>query len=127
MTGSLSNGFGDFVLAMTYRLGGLPRLLVLFILISAAIVLLPWYCSFLRCGNSKTAFVAMVAVLPLAVLPLTLRPQLFCYFFLALTVACLKRFRQGHERSLWILPPMFLVWVNTDGPFVIGLIALGAY
>ena len=49
------------------------------------------------------------------------------YLFLVLTLIVLERFRQGHTGALWFLPPLFLVWVNTHGSFVLGLFALGVY
>jgi hypothetical protein len=49
------------------------------------------------------------------------------YLFLILTLIFLERFRQGKQRSLWVLPPLFLVWVNTHGSFVLGLAAFGIY
>ncbi len=48
-------------------------------------------------------------------------------FFCCVTLICLERFRQGHSRALWILPPLFLIWVNTHGTFVFGLAAIGGY
>jgi hypothetical protein len=51
----------------------------------------------------------------------SLRPQMLGYLFLILTLIALERFRQGKQRAIWFLPPMFLLWINTHGSWVIGL------
>jgi len=63
--------------------------------------------------------------LPLAPVAFTLRPQTFGYIFLLLTLVCLQRFRQGHENEIWLLPPLFMVWANTHGSFVFGMMVIG--
>jgi len=57
----------------------------------------------------------------------TLRPQLFGYIFLFLTLILIEHFRRGRVWALWLLPPLFVLWVNTHGSFVIGLFLLGFY
>ena len=76
-------------------------------------------------GNSKAACIASAAFLPMAPVAFTLRPQTFGYIFLLLTLICLQRFRQGHENEIWLLPPLFMVWANTHGSFVFGLLVIG--
>jgi len=93
----------------------------------AIVTVLLYYYAYLRCGNWKAACVATGMLLPIATAIFSLRPQLFGYFFLLLTLICLERFRQGHSRALWFLPPLFLIWANTHGTFVFGLAAIGAY
>src|SRR5713101_5106025 len=64
-------------------------------------------------------------VLPVASPFFTLRPQLLGYIFLLVALICLEHFRRGRLWTLWVLPPLFLVWVNTHGTFVFGLMVLG--
>ena len=66
-------------------------------------------------------------MLPLLIVCVNLRPQLLGYIFLLLTLICLERFRQGRQKTLWVLPVVFALWVNTHGSFVFGLMALGLY
>ena len=89
--------------------------------------MLLYYYSYLRSGNTKAAFVACITMLPLLIVCVNLRPQLLGYIFLLLTLICLERFRQGRQKTLWILPAVFALWVNTHGSFVFGLMALGLY
>ncbi len=118
---------GEVVMALALRFGALRGAMLLLIGLAGAIMLLAYYYSYLRCGNVKAAFVACVALFPLASLSFSLRPQLFGYIFLLITLVALERFRQGQRKSLWILPGVFLLWVNTHGSFVFGLLVLAVY
>jgi hypothetical protein len=118
---------GEVLLAEVNRLGGLTALLALNVILAGAVVSGLYCYASMRSRNCKAAFVAVVAVLPIAYLSFTLRPQMVGYLFLVLTLIILERFRQGHLRELWLLPPIFLLWVNTHGTFVFGLFALGVY
>src|SRR5208282_410400 len=77
--------------------------------------------------NSKAAFVASWVVLPLAGVWFSVHPLLFGYIYLLAALICLERFRQGHHKSLWLLPLVFCLWVNTHGTFTLGAIAFGIY
>lgn len=118
---------GEVVMALAARIGGLPALTGLLVTLAAAILLLLYYYAHLRSGNAKAAFTACVAVLPLAAVCFSLRPQLLGYIFLLVTLICLERFRRGRAASLWFLPVVFLLWVNTHGTFSLGLLVLGTY
>ena len=118
---------GEVLIALAYRLGGLRGMDVLLIALTSVIVLLLYYFAWLRCRNSKAAFLGTILLLPVAVLCFTLRPQLLGYIFLLITLISLERFRQGQQKTLWVLPPLFLVWVNTHGSFTLGFMMLGLY
>jgi hypothetical protein len=116
---------GEIPMALATRLAGLSGLMALLAGLSAVFMLLLYYHAIQRCGNPKAAFVACLLLLPLAAPFFTLRPQLLGYIFLLITMISIERFRQGHSKALWILPPVFLVWANTHGSFVLGLMLIG--
>ncbi len=116
---------GEVVMALAGRLGGLRAPTMLLVALSAALLVLLYSYAWLRSGNCKAAFVACALVLPVAGVFFALRPQLLGYNFLLITLICLEQFRRGHPRALWLLPPLFLVWVNTHGTFVFGLVVVG--
>jgi hypothetical protein len=118
---------GEVVIAIFANLWGLRGLMALDVILAAAILFALYALVTLRCGNSKAAFVVCVSFLPLVYSSLSLRPQMLAYLFLVLTLIILERFRQGHLGALWLLPPLFLVWVNTHGIFTLGLFALAVY
>ncbi len=118
---------GELLVAAVNNAGGLRGLLALDLGLTIAILFSLYALATKRSGNSKAAGVACVVVLPLVYVSLTLRPQMLGYVFLILTLIILDSFRNGHTWSLWFLPPMFLLWVNIHGSFVLGLFALGVY
>ncbi len=117
----------DVVLARVGHAGGLRGWMGLLAGLAGCMTLLIYYYAYLRCRNSKAAFVATVLILPLEGVWFTLHPQLFGYVFLVITLILLELFRQGRRAALWLLPLVFLFWVNTHGTFVFGLIAVGIY
>src|SRR5574340_707247 len=118
---------GEVALALAYKIGALRGLHALLFLLSSTILILTYYYASLRSRNSKAAVAATAIIIPLAGMCFTLRPQLLGYIFLLITLICLERYKQGLQKSLWILPPLFLVWVNTHGSFILGFCVLGLY
>ena len=118
---------GEVALALAYKIGALRGLHVLLFVLSSAILVLTYYYASLRSRNSKAAVAATAIIIPLAGMCFTLRPQLLGYIFLLITLICLERYKQGVQKSLWMLPPLFLVWVNTHGSFILGFCVLGLY
>ncbi len=118
---------GDVAMAAANRAAGITGLAIFYVSLTVILILLMFSYAYTRSRNGKAAFVACALLLPLAVVSFTLRPQLLGYIFLLATLILLERFRQGKQKSLWILPAVFLVWVNTHGTFAFGLAALGLY
>jgi hypothetical protein len=118
---------GDALLAATYRLGGLSATELLSIVLSGAIMLSLYALATLRSGNSKAGFVAAAMLFVPAAASFNLRPQMLGYLFLILTLIFLERLRQGKPGTVWLLPVMMLIWVNTHGSWIIGLGTIGVY
>lgn len=78
-------------------------------------------------GNVKASVAACAILLPLAAVFFTLRPQLLGYCYLLVLLILLELYRQGHEKVLWAIPPLFLLWINTHGSFFIGLGIFGVF
>jgi hypothetical protein len=122
-----SEWLGEVLLAAAYRLGGLRGLEALLIVLGSAVILALYRFATLRSGNCKAAFFATVPLMFLAVVSFNLRPQMLGYLFIILTLIAMERFRQGKQRSIWMLPLLFLVWVNAHGSWIIGLGTVGVY
>ena len=118
---------GEVVIAWFANRWGLRGLMALDMILASAILFALHALVTTRCRNSKAAFVVCALFLPLVYSSLSLRPQMLAYLFLILTLIILERFRQGQTGTLWLLPTLFLIWVNTHGVFTIGLFALGVY
>jgi hypothetical protein len=122
-----SEWFGEVLMGFADRLGGLTGLTLLRVALASALLVLTYYYASLRSGNAKAGLIVTVALFPLVMGFFWLRPQLLAYMFLAIVLISLERFRQGSEKALWILPPVFLLWVNTHGTFPLGLVIVGLY
>jgi hypothetical protein len=118
---------GDVAFAAIYRIGGLRGLEVLLVVLASGVMLALYALATLRCGNSKAGFAASAVLLSLANASFNLRPQMLAYFFLILTLIVLERFRQGKQRTVWMLPILFMIWINTHGSWIIGLGTVALY
>ncbi len=118
---------GEVVMALAAQLGFFKGLTALLMVLGAIYTGLLYGYATLVSGNSKAGLVACAIFLPLLTVFFTARPQLIGYIFLVITIILLERYRQGKQKSLWILPPLFLIWVNTHGSFVFGLAVFGIY
>jgi hypothetical protein len=118
---------GEVTLTAVQRIGGLRGLDALLIILGSAVMLAIYAFTTLRSGNSKAGFAASAILLTLATPSFSLRPQMFGYLFLVLTLIALELFRQGKRGAIWFLPALMLVWVNTHGSWIIGLGAIFVY
>ena len=53
------------------------------------------------------------------------RTQMVTLLGLAVLLVVLQRSRNGDDRALWLIPPLFLLWANLHGGFTAGLFLLG--
>jgi len=118
---------GETLLAAVERAWGLRGLMAYDLALGAAILLALYALATLRSHNSKAAFVTCLLLLLLTAVSFNLRPQMLGYLFLIITLIILERFRQGRTGTLWLLPPLFLLWVNAHGSFMIGLCVFAVY
>ncbi|HVB29282.1 MAG TPA: hypothetical protein VNG91_05660 [Terriglobia bacterium] len=119
---------GEVVIALAAHSGAmLAGLAWLRVGLAGLLMLLLYYYACLRCRNSTAAFLATALVYLTAYGFLTLRPQLLGYIFLMITLISLERFRLKQQKSLWLLPVVFMLWVNTHGTFVLGLGIIALY
>lgn len=73
-------------------------------------------------GNFKAAVLATVYAIFLGRVSFGPRTILFGYAYLAVLLLILQRFRQKGNAALWLIPPLFCLWVNTHGSWSLGLI-----
>jgi hypothetical protein len=111
---------GDVAIGFVAKFG-LQALAALLIALASLIAIALYSYASLSARNAKAGFVAGVFASVFAVGNFNLRPQMFGALFLAVTVICLEYFRRGHSKVLWVFPPLFLVWINTHGSWIVGL------
>lgn len=118
---------GEVVMALAASWGSLRGLQILLVLLSIVLVLLTYGYAWIRSGNPLASASAVAILLQIEQPMFTLRPQMIGYIILLITLISLDLFKQGRLKSLWFLPLLFLVWVNTHGSFVLGLFFLACY
>lgn len=85
-----------------------------------------------RAGRSRWIPAACTALAVLALSPRFLfQPAAVSFLFLGVTLYLLARRETMAERSsrrgLWLLPPLFVLWVNIDSWFLLGPLTVGLY
>ena len=55
------------------------------------------------------------------------RTILFGYLAMSAELAILEAVERGHRRILWLLPPLFCIWINLHGSWIIGVALLVLY
>ena len=118
---------GDVLMGAVARVAGLQGLEALLVVLGGSVMVGLYVFASLRAGNSKAGFAAATILLAPAYLSFSLRPQMLGYLFLILTLITLEQFRRGNSKYVWLLPLLILVWVNTHGSFIIGMVAIAAY
>jgi len=122
-------GTGGILYAVAVAMGwGGAGVLVLRYLLLAGIVAIT-YSTARR--NGATGALLMIGV-PLAIAMLavglsTLRAQMFTFFFLACLLHFLERDRQGDRTWILLWVPIYLVWLNLHGGFLVGAGLVAVY
>lgn len=117
----------EVLAAGLYRLAGLRALVVAkAVLVGVAFLIVA------RHARARGGSAGLASVLTLwaglAALPfITERPQLLTYILTAFFLSVLDGWQRGERRSLWILPPLVMVWANLHGAYVVAFLLFGAY
>src|SRR5258708_4359260 len=80
------------------------------------------YLSYRECGNYKAAVLASCYTVFLGRVSFGPRTILFGYACLVVLLILLQRLRQRGHAPLWLIPPLFCLWVNTHGSWCIVMI-----
>ena len=110
---------------LAFKAFGLRGLHGFSFLLSSAILWLILYRSSKITGDVKNSFLVAIGCVLLAVVSFGPRTLLFGWLYLLVMLIAVDRFEQGSEKALWILPPVFLLWVNSHGSWIIGLAIYG--
>jgi len=105
---------------------GLQGVYVVAMLVLSATVAGIYSLACLRSGDCKAAFVATFAALLFLTVSIGPRMLLFGWLFLIIELAILWNLERGRDLSLALLP-LFLLWVNTHGTWLIGYVLMVLY
>ena len=110
---------------LAWNAAGLVGLKTLTILLIQIILLGLLYLSYKESGNFKASVVACAFSTLLATISFGPRTILFGYLYLVVLLIILQRFRSRGDAPLWLIPPLFCLWINTHGSWSLGLIIFG--
>lgn len=120
---------GELVLALLNRVGGYAACILFTAVLAALALWLVAATARLYGASRRAAFLltAGVALLSFRYRYPAVRPQVWTWTLFALLILAIARHERGHRRSLWILPPLFALWINVHLSALIGLAVLGLY
>ncbi len=114
------------VFAVFFRAAGVGGLYLLRYLLLGSAFGLVYRSVRLNAGRTAAAVLTLAAILA-AASRFVVRPELFTFVFLPLTVLVLERERKGKRSRLFLVPIIFLAWSNLHGGVILGAVILGAY
>jgi hypothetical protein len=109
-----------------WRAMGERGVLLVTALLIEAVMLGVFYLAYRRSGSIKaTALVSVIAAL-FATISFGPRTLLFGWLCLVVELIVLERFLSGENssRAIWALPPLFALWANLHGSWLIGMAVL---
>ncbi len=113
------------IAAIVFRVGGEPAL----VWMSCLAVLGTYAIVFrLACRHAPAPLAAVLVALGAIVASerFSPRPEILSFLWFALSVWLLQRHREGSRRAAWVFPVVTLLWVNSEGLFILGFLLLGA-
>lgn len=108
-----------------YQVGGLNGVFVVEFIVIGLIFAGVLTLAYREFHNFKSAVLATALSCLLASVSFGPRTILFGYLLMVAMLLTLQRFRQTGSGPLWLLPPLFALWINTHGSWSIGLVLFG--
>jgi hypothetical protein len=105
-----------------WRIGGIGGVQAVMFAFLALIFLELLYLCYRESGHYKASIVAVTFAVFLSSVSFGPRTILPGYAYLILLLILLQRFRQTGDAPLWLLPPLFCLWVNTHGSWLLGMV-----
>jgi hypothetical protein len=109
-----------------WRVLGLSGIHAVMFAILTLIFLGVLYLCYRETGHYKASIVATCFAVFLGSISFGPRTILFGYADLVLLLIVLQRFRQKGHAPLWLIPPLFCLWANTHGSWLIGMMIFSA-
>jgi hypothetical protein len=110
---------------LAWRAAGLVGVKSLTIAVIELIFLSLLYLCYQESRNFKASVAACCLSIFLATVSFGPRTVLFGYLYLVVLLIILQRFRQKGTAPLWLIPPLFCLWINTHGSWSLGLVVFG--
>ena len=111
---------------LAFRAWGLPGLLAVYMVLLWLIFGVVYYLALRRGANGGDAALVTMAAVALGYCSFGPRMHHFGWLCLAVLLLVLERF-QRTGKGLWLLPPLFALWINLHGSWVFGFVVMGTY
>jgi hypothetical protein len=108
-----------------WRINGTLGVELVRLMLVESIIIGLLYLSYLSSGNFKAAIFASGFCAFLASVSFGPRMILLGYGCMIVLLIILERFRQNRPGPLWLLPPLFCLWANMHGSWLLGLMVFG--
>jgi hypothetical protein len=126
----LSRANFEWLSEIPYYLGfktwGLQGLLLVSIVVSVLIFAGVYYLCCRAGANYKDAIIATMLAIFLGTISLGPRMLLFGWLCMVALLILLEEYRRT-GRGLWLIPPLFLLWVNLHGSWAFGMVVLAIF
>jgi hypothetical protein len=110
-----------------YRTLGLTGIYLVTVIALCANILFVYWRSCLKARHAGAALGTAALGFLLMTISAGPRTILIAYLVLSAELAILEVTERGKKYLLWLLPPLFCVWINLHGSWIIGLGLLGLY
>lgn len=118
----------EVVMHLSWRLDGAAGLIALKLaLASGALALIAIILTRDRLRGASRDFVLFAALVGMWQRISVVRPQIFSVALFAFLLWILRSSERGRPGRLWLLLPLFALWANLHGGWVVGLAALGIW
>jgi len=112
---------------LAFKLAGLPGVFVVVFLLCTAILLGVFRLSYLASRDAVISFLTTVGGAILTKVSIGGRTLLFGWLYLVVLLLILEAVRRGREKWLWLVPPLFCLWINSHGSWPMGLVVFGIF
>ena len=113
----------DIPYFLAFKTGGLKGILVVYYALLVLIFITVYYRALHAGADCKNATVATVMAIFLGIGGMGPRTFLFGWLCMSGLLLILDRF-QRTGRGLWLLPPLFALWINLHGSWAFGIVVL---
>ncbi|MEO8597106.1 MAG: hypothetical protein ABI759_27555 [Candidatus Solibacter sp.] len=113
---------GEMVIYLAYAAGGYGGMVVLRALLMTAFAGLACLWIWRRTRSFYRALLAAAVTAFISSYFASDRPYQITYVMIVVTLLTVES-----RRRLWVLPPLFLLWANLHGGYIMGFVVLGAY
>ena len=110
----------DLLFLLAFKMRGLQGIVVLYSLAMVLIFAAVYYRSCRAGADCKDAAIATLGGICIAAVSLAPRPLLFGWLCLTGVLLILDHFRRT-GKGLWLLPPLFVIWINLHGSWIYGM------